>query len=161
MDEEFKKFIEAHYRKNFKPLVKAYSNIAGGQHEAEDLVQTAYTRAMQYWNSLSSYEDFDKWFSGIFKNSITDLRKDQRLRGMLNIDEVEEPGIYNNIGIAENLRKRVEVLVDAAPVNQRTILNLVLFLGYTPEEASKVVPETANNIRQIVHRFRLKLKEQL
>src|SRR3546814_14161868 len=52
--EEAYKIIEYHYRNNFKNLISRYSRQFQSHSRAEDIVQEAYTRALQYWNRYSA-----------------------------------------------------------------------------------------------------------
>jgi len=69
--DEAYKVIEDYYRKNFKRLVNISRGRAGSYHNAEDVVQEAFTRALKYHKSYNpAMTAFDAWFSRILDNSL-------------------------------------------------------------------------------------------
>lgn len=63
--------IEQHYRDNFDRLVSAYQGRVG-HHNAEDVVQEAYTRALLYSKSFSDERPIDHWINQILRNCAAD-----------------------------------------------------------------------------------------
>jgi DNA-directed RNA polymerase specialized sigma24 family protein len=67
------KLFDAHYRSNYAGLVKKVYRTAGSLHNAEDIVQESYARALEYY--ADTVEDFDKWFSTVMFNVMRDHKR--------------------------------------------------------------------------------------
>lgn len=63
--------IEQHYRANYDRLVTAYSGRVG-YHNAQDVVQEAYTRALVYSKALVGDRPIDHWINQIIRNCVAD-----------------------------------------------------------------------------------------
>jgi RNA polymerase sigma factor (sigma-70 family) len=148
-------FIEGHYRLNYHRLV----NFMGkriGQNNAEDAVQEAYCRALQYFDSYRPGEDFDAWFMAIWENAgrktMNDTSNDEdveELAGTLSVPPMAEQ-TYELSAIQDKLN-------DERPDHRMAII-LHLILGFTKEEAGQQTGLEGNNVGVIVNRFRERLK---
>src|SRR3546814_3055187 len=88
--EEAYKIIEYHYRNNFKNLISRYSRQFQSHSRAEDIVQEAYTRALQYWNRYSPEQPFGAWFNGILLNCVKDNIREEAHQGAVEYPPEEE-----------------------------------------------------------------------
>lgn len=155
--QEVYKLISEHYRENFQRKVDALSARNASKANAEDILQEAYTRAFQYWNSYDPTKPFDAWINSIVLNAMRDFFKTEVQYGMVReedewIYDYKMPEAFRRIEIKELVR-----LIDDEEENIAKILRLYLIEGYTSQEIDAVVPETRVNIRKIVQRFRDKL----
>lgn len=126
---------------------------------AEDVVQEAYTRAIQYHTAYDPEQSFDKWFGGILLNCMREFKKDERDKGVVNIDEIEEhPAVFQDPFFA-SIKNEVEARIRAKPAPLSYILRLHFIEQYSPADIEKLVDKTANAIRQDIHRFRNELRE--
>ena len=152
---EVYKLIEDHYRKNFDRLVKVLGFRAGGRHNAEDIVQEAYTRALTYWNAFDMKEEFGSWFKSIQTNAMKDFYQEEIKRGIVS-DTMEglgtQPVALKQLE-ADELVKKIN---DTKP-NVKKILTLHFIQGYRPKEISEMVPEKHRGVEEAIRRFR---KEQ-
>jgi len=154
---EVYKLIEAHYRKNFERLVKVLGFRAGGRHNAEDIVQEAYTRALTYWNAFDMKEDFSAWFKSIQTNAMKDFYQDEIKRGIVNAHQGRDvmhdrPVALDRIKIGEFMKK-----METKPKNIAKILHLSMILGYEHKEVAQQVPENLIFIKNVLQRFRKEL----
>lgn len=150
--------IENHYRSNFKHLVMRFRGPSGSRHNGEDIVQEAYTRAMQYWNSFNVEKDFRKWFSRILVNCLKDKIKDEKQHGFFETND----GVADVQTKAFNrlIIKDIQKIIHMQPDNVRYILNLYFFEQYKTTEIADLAPESHANIRVIIHNFRKILRRK-
>lgn len=155
--EEVYALIEHHYRHHRPAILKAAQNYLGGLANAEDVIQETYMRACQYWHAYDGREEFHTWWSGIYTNCIKRFFNEEALQGMSlgprNQEEQEKQ--TDRITISE-----VVELIQDKPDRIKKILNLSLIRGLSAPEVAELVPETANSIRKIVHRFRKELPDE-
>jgi RNA polymerase sigma factor (sigma-70 family) len=152
------KQIENHYRANRNTIVKKFRNTAGSYASSEDVVQEAYARALQYWNSYDAAQPLDRWFNRILLNCLSDAKKSERATSSSE-DAVATEDEFPPNALDKLMLQDVRKLVDKEPDNIRTILDLYLFKQYKAKEISEIVPETHGNVRLIVHNFRKKLRD--
>ena len=159
--QEVYSLLEQHYKNNYKILVKKITSSARSRHNAEDIVQDAFTRAFQYWKSfkVSEEKSLEKWFSRILRNSFNQHRLNNILQGMyVDLDEsmshFHRPSAYFNIII-----KEIEKLIDKKKPEETYVLRLFFFYQYKPADIAKVSEKSNEAIRQVIYRFRQELRE--
>jgi len=148
--------IEEHYKENFTRLVSRMSGPSKSKHNAEDIVQEAYLRALQYWKSYKEHIKIGQWFRGILNNSTRDFFRAESLSGMSVDDyggEIISPSVFHRLELQELIERMGE-----QPERVETILRLYLLDEYTVKEIEEVVPESKTNIRKIVQRFREEIR---
>ena len=142
--------IEDHYRANFEANVQKMARKCGGHAQAQDVVQEAYTRACQYWDSYDVDQDFDKWFGGILYKAFLSSRKKER--NALTITEDVSP-VSASLGdtvMAQELKE----IIEEKPEVERKVLLLFFFFEYTPQDIEQLVPLSGNAIRKMISRFK-------
>ena len=152
--EQVFELIENHFRANFDKNVERIGRYLNSPHNAEDVIQQAYCNACQYWNTYDEKRDFNTWFYIILSNSIKSFYKADIMHGMA-VDSPQDSvdAVEQRIELKELLK-----LIEEEGENVKRILYLYLSEGYTSDEVSDVVPESASNIRKIVQRFRESLR---
>lgn len=151
--EERNTFIEGHYRLNYHRLV-GYTARKVGHNNAEDVVQEAYARAIQYFDTFTPGQDFDMWFKAIWENAGRKLLNEQEETAP--IDEVviampaEAEHVFELSVIQDKLR-------DEKPAHRQVIIHH-LILGYTREETAFLLNLPEGQVASLVHRFRESLK---
>ena len=154
------KVIEDYYRGNYKRLVNTVRGRAGSHHNAKDVVQEAFTRALKYHRSSNSDLPFDVWFSRILENSLRTHTKERKSQGMVyelkpNMLIVHTPDSFLQRFISE-LREDIEKLSE----KKKEVMNLSMFMDYSPNDISKIMNISVGAIRTMMHRFREELKEK-
>lgn len=152
--QEVYKLIEEHYRTHSKNLENKIIMRAGQQANAQDIVQEAYAKALQYWNSFNPETgSIDKWIGSILFNAASSFYRQEILRGMVvdtGEDVVEQPNAPSRIMV-----KEVEKYIGNLPTGSRkTVAELFFLKDYSCREISDVCPETPSAIRKIVQRLR-------
>lgn len=81
--EEVFKLAEEHYRAHHDSLVKTMGRIMGSHHDAEDVVQDAYTWSLHNWEKFDPDRGtFDLWFLSPLRHSIRNKKRDQHTHGI-------------------------------------------------------------------------------
>lgn len=159
--EEVYKEIEGHYREKYETVVKTIGRSFNNFQDAEDVVQEAYTRACQYWDSYDAEVSiFDTWFEGVLENCLKDKKKDLKLQGGTIEYKVErDTRAINPSSLSKRELENIDELISKRPEHMQKILRLHLWKGYDISDIEKVVPEKWDNIRTIVMRFKKELRE--
>jgi RNA polymerase sigma factor (sigma-70 family) len=151
--------IESHYVKNRDRIIKRVSfRIGNNFHGAEDIVQTAYERAIRYHRSFSG-NLFDNWFSTILNNCLREYQNAER--GYVQQDENEE-----DVGEGSEcpsypryIMREVFELINTKSDAQMEVLNLFFKQEYTAVDISRITSIPYGRAHQIIQRFRNELKE--
>ena len=152
--------IEEVYTAERSRLCKKVRNRVGGPVNAEDVVQEAFTRALQYQDSYNpEFKSLDAWLGTILNNAGRDFKKAERRQGMSAGTSVDyETNTLEEDAIRTELVHRV--LEDMAVSSYSEILRLYFLLGYTPKEISEVLEQAPQSISNAVQRFKNEMKEK-
>ena len=142
--------------------------------DAEDILQEAYTRALEYWTIAPvNEEELAPWFNLILKQSVAFFINFYKYRGTSSnnrskldyitvkfVDFKEQHG-----GVSEDEGEMYiyksflyDMLLEESP-KHRPILVCNLIHGLDPEEIVKITMFSKDNVKKILYRFRKKLKE--
>lgn len=160
-----KRMIEEHYRERRDNLVKIFANRAGGDYNAEDVVQIAFERALRYKSSFRpDVQEFGAWFNTIINNSLRDFKMDERRMGMGGAKDVVfggrcelEEGTTLSTELDGMSRDTIALIkkdIESKDMPVRQALFLYLFRQYKPREIAKVLDMSNGSIRQAVMRFK-------
>lgn len=156
-----KNVLEQHYVSNSPRFVKSISNrLRGDLHSAEDVVQEAYCRALQYLDSCKSEEEFPKWFSTILNRSFKDWKKDRR-ESPLTV-EIKEEHLSTGKDFLEKYKICEEIAGDINNLKepQKEVCTLYFLKGYTPIDIAKVMDINYNTLKKSISRFKNTMREQ-
>lgn len=148
--------IEDYYQDNYKKFVNRIRFRAGSLQNAEDVVQEAFTRALQYIGSFDeNKKPFDTWFRTICNNTLKDFKRDEKSLGTyVEFNELmfeTEPVQYSDGRIREEIKKMI------AKERHDGVLHLYYTGGYTPKEIVEIVDLNKNTVLTILKRFRGKV----
>ena len=151
-------FISNHYKENRQRLVKFMRYRAGDEFAAEDIVQEAYTRAIQYYDSLSDEDSFGKWFSQILSNALKDYKRQER--GHI-ADEFNEEYIEGQecTFYSDKVMEEIYQLIDTKSVAQMEVLNLHFKHGYSAKDVASISNTNYSTARGIIAAFRKELRD--
>jgi RNA polymerase sigma factor (sigma-70 family) len=145
------------YEKDRQKLVfKVYPYLNKSYDAAEDLVQTAFVKALSCINQYNSDKGSIKtWFNKILFSTLwNSLRKNKKEPVMFDIDEqfVETFLSY------ESENEMLPLIMGVENKTHKSVLLGHFIFGYTPKEIHSVTGVTQDNVRKIVQRFRGELK---
>ena len=147
--------IEGYYKDNFDHLVKVLGNRAGGIHNAEDVVQEAFVRALKYNKSFDpNLEQFSAWFNKILNNALRNAKVVERRLGM-SVEYTEDMDeVVDLMEWEDDMLKQIKKDMATRPSQVRQVLQLYLFKQYKPREIAQVLDMSNGYIRTIVKEFK-------
>lgn len=150
--------IEKHYVAHHKRLMKRMGFRAGEEWSGQDVVQTAYERALKYFRSFKG-DDFDKWFNTILNNTLREYKNIQKGHTTNEYeDEGDGEGTPCNLYPGRIVAQIYEHIATKSPV-QIEILMLYFHQEYSPRDISLMTTYKYKMVHQIILRFRNELKE--
>lgn len=156
-----KKMIEEFYLRERRRLVKVVSNRAGGVENAEDVVQTAFERALRYRRSFDpNHKEFEGWFVTILNNALRDFKADERLLGMSVEYKEELDERIELTDIEGDLAEAILMEIEKKSFPVRQALFLYFVKQYTPREIVQILDMTNGYVRISVHDFKKELRKK-
>lgn len=131
---------------------------AGTVWAAEDVVHTAYERAIKYHKSFNQ-EDFGKWFNMVLNNALRDFQAEERGYTPIGEDEDEEAATLDCPHFPEHIMREIYELIDTKSVAQIEVLNLYFKQGYNAVDIANITNYSYAKSHQIIQRFRNELKD--
>lgn len=151
--------IEKYYVENHSMLVKRFTRPAGTVWNAEDVVQTAFERALKYHHTYNPEQVFSTWFTALLRNALIDKLNEER--GIVYEDfnefDWEAP---STIDYDQTMRMIEEMIEEENPDHQ-PILDLHFLKGYTAKDIYEFNKMSYPNTRKIIQRFRDKVKKRI
>lgn len=149
--------IEKYYRDNYTRHLKRLRFRAGTEWAAEDVLQTAFERAIRYSNSCDQ-ERFPQWFNMILNNALRDYLNEER--GYSPLEEIpEEAATVDCPHYPERIMAEIFELIDTKSVDQVEVLSLHFKQGYSAIDISKITDHSYAKGHQIISRFRTEVKQ--
>ncbi len=149
----FEEFFEAEKDR----LLRVLSFITGSTAEGEDLVQEAFTRVFERWDTVATMEDPAGY---LHRTAMNLLRSQYRraARGLQRaIGRVPEQDVFQHIEDRDVVAK---ALADLTP-RQRAALVLTEALGYSGEETGQLLGIRASTVYALTHQARAALRANL
>jgi RNA polymerase sigma-70 factor (ECF subfamily) len=162
---------QAAFKELFQSYHQAVLNYAyrmiGDAGAAEDIVQDAFIRAHQHLARLGPPYDFKSWIYRIAGNlSLNYLKREKRL---VQVDEFDGWDGWGQDPVRrrppeerarrEEVRASVWKTLDTIPSLYRQVLILREFNQFSYDEISRTLERSYDNVRQLVHRARVRFKE--
>lgn len=140
-------------------LIKRISYRAGSMHNAEDVVQEAFTRALTYIEAYDpEVRPLPAWFNTILNNALKDFKKAER-----NAGTVTEEGVVEDLDleifkseVVEELVKQIQEMQEPA----KEILKQFVVLGYTAKEVVRTTDLNIHTVRKCIADFYKSAREQ-
>jgi RNA polymerase sigma-70 factor, ECF subfamily len=145
-------------------------NALGDQALAEEITQDVF---MRIWNKASTYQAGEgkvvNWIAGIARNRAIDVFRHQRSLLDGNSLSLEELPLFDppdSLNVEQELEskfkeQRVQQALFQLPKEQRDVLALAYFRGYTHEEAAEALGEPLGTIKTRIRLGMQKLRQIL
>jgi RNA polymerase sigma-70 factor, ECF subfamily len=148
----FEEFYEAHHRRLFVSLCL----VTGDRQEAEEVMQEAFVRLLERWDRLPTIDDPSGY---LFRVSMNVFRNRYR-RAKLALRRTFEPGApADDLAVVEGRDAVVRALRTLTP-QQRQAAVLTWLLGYSSEEAGRMLGIRASTVRVLTSRARAAMREK-
>ena len=141
------------YEARRRPLLLYAYALCGSREEAEDLVQSAFLKALLSYRSTGS---LDHWLVKVLRNEYFNQQRDRHRLGEEVLPEHlsdPAPTLPEQL-IADEEKRRLYAAIAQLPVLQRSILLDSVYFGLTDAEIADTHHITRENVRQ--HRSRAK-----
>lgn len=157
ISDAFRRSLDQHYRTNYQSNLRKYSSAAQNRHDAEDVINSAYLEACEYWNTIN---DLDSWMNTRLSNSFRAYLRDRINHGMtvsvelVNPEEIAEEQFTDDW---HAVKDAVDRLSDE-PAYRKQILTMYFAERKTAKEISEVTKFSPRSIETLVLRFRKELR---
>lgn len=135
--------------------------ITGGQAEAEDVLQEAFTSAFKNLSGYREDASFGAWLKRIVVNKalnqVQKSKKDLMLVSEDNIMDVADDDWHDRPEPAYSVES-IKMAMGELPTGFRTVLSLYLFEGYDHKEISEILGITESTSKTQYKRAKDKLK---
>ena len=152
------KTLEGYYKDNYGKLVKGWSRRAGSPENAEDLVQEAFTRALQYIEGYNEDTPFEGWFITILHNCWKSQAGDAYRQGMsITIEDADEQGLLDEVEITDDNRRLISIIRRMIKNSRRPakdILYLHFVREWKPSEISHYLNIELETVKKSLYRFK-------
>jgi RNA polymerase sigma-70 factor, ECF subfamily len=142
-------FEEEHER-----LFKALYFVTGNRHDAEELMQDAFTRLWERWGAIHTIDDPTAY---LFRVALNGFRMRRRRAAMAIRKVVPAPERRDEFLDAE-MRADVRALLLEVSPRQRAALLLVDLLGYPSEQAARILRVRPSTVRALATKGRRALR---
>ncbi|MGD0824108.1 MAG: RNA polymerase sigma factor [Terriglobales bacterium] len=137
------------------------------REEAEDVLQTAYVKAMEGTARFDGNSSLRTWFFGVIRRTASEQRRRRWLRDQIlgrwvtrRPAPLPAPDPEALAGGSESSRSLLEALA-GLPGRQREVLHLVFYQDLTVEEASGVLKISLGTARTHFERGKARLRQTL
>jgi RNA polymerase sigma-70 factor (ECF subfamily) len=146
--------FEDFYRDEYASVARALVLVTGSLAAAEELAQEAFARTFERWERVSAMGSP----AGYVYRAALNLHRSRlrraavalRLVPRASLETAPEPGV----------RLEVREMLASLPRGQREALMLVEWLGYSAEEASRILGVRPASVRGRLHRARQSVRER-
>jgi RNA polymerase sigma-70 factor (ECF subfamily) len=142
-------FEELHDR-----LYKALYFITGSSADAEELVQDAFLKLWERWDTIGSIEDPTAWLFRVAMNGFRIRLRRARLAARKLIPGPPPPDPFDEIDLREDVRR----LLLGLPTRQRAAIVLTEIFGYSSEQSARILGIKATTVRVLASQGRAALR---
>ena len=152
--------FSALYRRWYRPLLLYAFSLTGEQAAAEDLVQSAFAKALLSYRSGGSIQ---AWLMRVLRNEFISQKRKTKY-------EVQEMPPEEHLGggedplellLRQEEQRRVYEAVLSLPGKYREVLLQSAVVGLRDEEIARLLQTTPENVRQLRRRAREKIQRIL
>ncbi len=136
----------------------AMSCCRGNREIAEEVLQTAYVRALKSRKSFQGRSKFRSWLFAIIRNTAIDLQRGPWWRRLFQNETVPEISVAESNEDSEDEIARIRQTMGNLPGRQREVVHLVFYEDLTLREAADVMGISIGSARQHYARAKQTLK---
>lgn len=158
MDAEiFKREFLPYYQKLYRIAFRYVS----GEDIAEDIVQDTYLKLWNKRHEMISIENKEAFAVAVLRNNCLDFLKKakQDYLPLYGCEIQESISLGHEIEIRDNVM-HMKILIEKLPEQQKQIIMLKHWDGYSDEEIEQITGLSSGNIRVVLSRARKALREQ-
>jgi RNA polymerase sigma factor (sigma-70 family) len=146
--------FEAFFEDEKDRLLRALSVITGSRGEAEDLAQEAFTRVFERWETVGTMDDP----AGYLQRTAMNLFRSQYRRARIALKRAAALAPERDVfEVVEDRDAATQALARLTP-RQRAALVLTEALGYSGEEAGRLLGIKASTVWALTHQARASLR---
>lgn len=152
--ERFEDFFELEHER----LLRALYVITGNRSEAEDLMQDAFVKVLERWDSIQLMDDPTGYLYRTAMNAFrTRYRRGVMALRRIALLEPKQRDLFSDIEIQDDVRRALSALTP----RQRAAIVLTVLLGYSAEDASKIMAIRSSTVRALTTQARERLRSAL
>ena len=148
----FDEFFEDEHERLFKALYF----VTGNRHDAEELTQEAFLKLWERWGEIGRIKDPTGYLFRVALNSFRARRRRASLAIRKMLPVAEPPDAF----VEAEMRADVRQLLIGLTPRQRAALLLVDLLGYSSEEAARILRVRPSTVRSLATQGRRALKTE-
>ena len=137
-------------------LFKALYFVTGNRHDAEELTQEAFLKLWEKWAEIGRIKDPTAYLFRVALNSFRARRRRASLAVRKMIPVAEPPDAF----VEAEMRADVRQLLIGLTPRQRAALLLVDLLGYSSEQAARILRVRPSTVRSLATQGRRALKAE-
>ena len=150
--------IEELFKKMYPAFVGYAQQKVNNKDDAEDIVMQAMERAIMYFDS-DVVKDVDRWFRKILVNCINEYyRNREETEGVDPDDVCSDEDLEKELSVKQDWDRVADMINDQSD-SYRHALWMFFINGHKPKEITGVVDITPKHLKQVLWRFRNKLRE--
>lgn len=142
--------FEAFFEENRARLFGALCLVTGNRHEAEEIAQDAFLKLWERWDRVSTLEDPTGF---LFRTAMNVFRNRLRRAGLGMRKALALAPSTDDLATVEDRDEMVRAMRRLTP-HQRAALVLTGYLGYSSEDAAKVLGIRASTVRALAAKGR-------
>lgn len=155
--------FDALVRRYMDRALVAAQRVAGNPHDAEDLVQDAFIRALDRIDTFDTTRPFAPWFFRLLTNTGLNARRARSVR-MTEPEPLDAPSTDpapDELLEQKEIRERFEAALATLPDRQRLIVSLYEVDGLSSGEVAEQLGITQETVRWHLHQARRTLRAAL
>ena len=142
--------FEIFFEQSRARLFSALCLVTGNRHEAEEIAQDAFLKVWERWDRISTLEDPTGF---LFRTAMNLFRNRARRAGLAVRKALALAPGTDDLAAIEDRDEMVRELRTLTP-HQRAALVLTGYLGYSSEEAAKILGVRASTVRALATKGR-------
>jgi RNA polymerase sigma-70 factor (ECF subfamily) len=149
--------FEAFFEAEEVRLLRVLTFITGSTAEAEDLAQEAFLRLLERWPKVAAMEDPAGYLHRTAMNLFRSQYRRATTRMKRAVGRMPEPDVFRSVEDQDEVARALKAL---SP-RQRAALVLTEALGYSGEEAGRLLGIRASTVYALTHQARGSLRADL